>query len=103
MTEFIVENKRSRDRHLRHESLYRRGLPCINSSHCGIEDFIEKISGLSDVKKILVYGTEDDDFDTDVPTLRALACDSLEIILVDGADHHFTGRVDDFIALVDLI
>ena len=75
----------------------------INSSHCGIEDFIEKISGLSDVKKILVYGTEDDDFNTDVPTLRALACDSLEIILVDGADHHFTGRVDDFIALVDLI
>ena len=55
------------------------------------------------MKKILVYGTEDDDFNTDVPTLRALACDSLEIILVDGADHHFTGRVDDFIALVDLI
>ena len=75
----------------------------INSSHCGIADFTKKISGLSEVKKILVYGTEDDDFNTDVPALRALACDSLEIILVDGADHRFSGRVDDFIALVDLI
>ena len=75
----------------------------INSSHCGIEDFAEKILGFSEVKKILVYGTEDDDFNTDVPALRALACDSLEIILVDGADHRFSGRVDEFIALIDLI
>jgi alpha/beta superfamily hydrolase len=45
----------------------------------------------------------DDDFDDIVPILKALECDNLEIIVLDGVDHDFTGKVDDFIALIDLI
>ena len=75
----------------------------INSSHNGIEDFAERILSLSQVKKILVYGRKDEDFDKDFPTMNALVCDNLEIVVLDGADHHFTDKVDDFIALVDLL
>ena len=35
--------------------------------------------------------------------MNALACDNLEIIVLEGVDHDFTGKVDDFIALIDLI
>ena len=55
------------------------------------------------MEKYLVYGRKDEDFDKDFPTINALVCDKLEIILLDGVDHDFTGRVDDFIALIDLI
>ena len=75
----------------------------INSSHKGIEDFAEIIKSLPQIEKYLVYGRNDEDFDKDFPTINALVCDKLEIILLDGVDHDFTGRVDDFIALIDLI
>ena len=75
----------------------------INSSHKGIEDFAERILNLSRVQKILVYGRDDEDFDKDFPTMNALACDNLEIVVLDGVDHHFTNKVDDFIALADLL
>ena len=75
----------------------------INSSHKGIEDFAERILSLSQVKKILVYGRNDEDFDKDFPTMNALACDNLEIVVLNGVDHDFTDKVDDFIALIDLI
>ena len=75
----------------------------INSSHQGIEDFAERIQSLPQIKKILVYGRNDEDFDNDVPTMNALVCDNLEIIVLDDIDHNFTGKVNDFIALIDLI
>ena len=75
----------------------------INSSHMGIDNFAEIILSLSRVQKILVYGRDDEDFDKDFPTMNALACDNLEIVVLNGVDHDFTGRVDDFIALIDLI
>ena len=75
----------------------------INSSHKGIENFAERILRLSQVKKILVYGRNDEDFDKDFPTMNALACDNLEIIVLDGVNHEFKGKVDDFIALADLL
>ena len=75
----------------------------INSSHKGIGDFAERILSLSQVKKILVYGRKDEDFDKDFPTMNALACDNLEIVVLDGVDHHFTDKIDDFIALIDLL
>lgn len=75
----------------------------INSSHIGIEDFAERILSLPQVKKYLVYGREDEDFDKDVPTMNALACDNLEIVVLDGVDHDFAGKVDDFISLIDLL
>ena len=75
----------------------------INSSHMGIDNFAEIILSLSRVQKILVYGRDDEDFDKDFPTMNALACDNLEIVVLDGVDHHFTDKVDDFIALADLL
>ena len=75
----------------------------INSSHKGIEDFAERILSLSRVQKILVYGRNDEDFDKDFPTMNALTCDNLEIIALNDVDHDFTDKVDDFIALIDLL
>ena len=75
----------------------------LNSSWSNIEVFIERIKSLPHVKKIFVYGAMDDDFDDIVPRLKALECDNLEVVILDGVDHYFTGKVDDFIALIDLI
>ena len=75
----------------------------INSSHMGIDNFAEIILSLSRVQKILVYGRDDEDFDKDFPTMNALACDNLEIVVLDGVDHHFTDKIDHFIALADLL
>ena len=75
----------------------------INSSHNGIEDFAERILSLSRVQKILVYGRDDEDFDKDFPTMNGLTCDNLEIVVLDGVDHHFTDKINDFIALADLL
>ena len=75
----------------------------LNSSWSNIDDFIEQIRSLPHVKKIFVYGAKDVDFDDIVPRLKTLTCDNLEIIVLDGVDHDFTGRVDDFIALIDLL
>ena len=75
----------------------------INSSWTSIGDFLERIQSLPDVKKIFAYGAKDVDFDFIVPRLKTLECDNLEIIVLDSVDHEFTDRIDDFIALVDLI
>ena len=75
----------------------------LNSSWSSIEDFLERIKSLPHVKKTFVYGALDDDFDKIVPRLKELACDNLEIVVLDGVDHDFTGKVGDFIALIDLI
>ena len=75
----------------------------LNSSWSETDVFIERIKSLPRVKKTFVYGAMDDDFDDIVPRLKALECDNLEIVALEGADHYFTGRVDDFIALIDYI
>ena len=74
----------------------------VNSTFITFADFEEKLHELTGVKKILVYGTGDDDFAC-VPMLQAIACENLEIITVEGANHEFTGMVNEFIALIDLI
>ena len=75
----------------------------INSSYITMDAFVERVLSLSHVQKIFVYGSKDIDFDCIVPRLKALECDNLEIVILDGVDHEFTGRIDDFIALSDLI
>ena len=75
----------------------------INSSWSTTDTFLDIIQSLPHVKKIFVYGAWDVDFDDIVPKLNALACDNLEITVLDGVDHDFTDKVDDFIALVDLL
>lgn len=75
----------------------------INSSWSNMDAFLEKIHSLSCVKKIFVYGARDVDFHDIAPKFKALACDNLGIIVLDDVDHDFTDKVDDFIALIDLI
>ena len=75
----------------------------INSSWGNIDNFTKRIQSLTDVKKIFVYGTNDVDFNDIVPRLKTMACDNLEIVILDGIDHSFTDRADDFIELIDLI
>lgn len=79
-----------------------RKLLGINASLIDADDLVAQLQKLPHVKKILAYGTEDDDFAC-VPMLQALACENLEVITVEGANHEFTGMVDEFIALIDLI
>ena len=75
----------------------------INSSWSNIDTFLALIQNIPQVKKTFVYGANDVDFDDIVPKLKALACDNLEIIVLDGVNHDFTGKVETFIALVDLL
>ena len=75
----------------------------LNSSWSNIEEFLERTNSLPHVQKTFVYGAMDEDFDDIVPRLKAEDCDNLEIIVLDGVDHDFIGKVDDFVALIDLI
>ena len=73
----------------------------INTSYIDISDFEERLRALPDVHKVLIYGTEDDDFDEVIPVLREMTCEKLELKFVDGADHSFTDMLEEFIALAD--
>ncbi len=75
----------------------------INSSLKSIDDLIKRIQNIDFVEKIFVYGTEDEEFDKIVPILNSLGCDNLKVMTAQGADHEFTDRIDDFVALIDLI
>ncbi len=82
---------------------YAKSFLGINSSCYDIDDLVEQIEKQQGLKKIFVYGERDVDFGYIVPRLRTLGCDNLKIITIEGVDHKFKGRVDDFIALIDLI
>ena len=74
----------------------------INPSLSTTDDLLEQLRKIPQVKKILVYGTDDEDFEC-MPLLQRMDCENLEILTVEGADHEFTDMVDAFIALIDLI
>jgi hypothetical protein len=57
----------------------------------------------AEVKKIFVYGTEDEEGCDMIPMFEKRGIPNFEIKLVEGADHSFTGMVDKFIRLVDLL
>ena len=58
---------------------------------------------LPDIFKVMVYGTEDEDSGEVIPALREMESNNFELKLVDGADHSFTGMVEEFVALADEI
>ena len=68
-----------------------------------LQDFAEKLQALPFVHKLMVYGTKDDAYEECVPGLTDLACENLEVITVDGADHEFRGMLEEYIALIDLL
>lgn len=75
----------------------------INSSCSNADDFVNRIQSLPRQKKIFVYGAEDIDSHDIVPRLKTLVCDNLELVVLDGVDHNFTDKVDDFINLIDFL
>jgi hypothetical protein len=75
----------------------------INTSYIDISDLEERLMALSSIYKVLIHGTEDDDFNEIVPIISKMECNKIEIKIVDGADHSFTGMVEEFIALADEI
>lgn len=75
----------------------------INTSYIDISDLKKRLLALPDVSKVMIYGTEDDDFDEVVPSLTEMTCDNLTVKFVEGADHSFTKMTDEFIALADCL
>ena len=74
----------------------------INTSIVDIQDFKDKLNRLSRIKKVLVYGTEDELFYI-VPSLENTEGDNLETKIIQGADHEFKGMFEEYISLVDLL
>ena len=75
----------------------------INTSFIEISELEEKLKALSNVSKLMIYGTRDDDFEAIVPALGEMNCDNFAMEFVDGADHSFTDMLDEFIALAERI
>ena len=75
----------------------------INTSYIDIPDLKEKLMALPDILKVMIYGTEDEDFEEIVPALSEMECNNFELKLVDGADHSFTGMTEELIALSDYL
>lgn len=84
------------------EFLETEKIVAVNSSFIDFFDFKDKLLGLSHINKTLIFGTEDDLYDY-VPLLKEFKCDNLEVITVDGADHNFSGMLEEFTGLIDLL
>ena len=68
----------------------------------GFSDLKAQMLALPQVDKIQVYGTKDDEYAC-VPLLKSAQIPNLQVLTVEGADHEFSGMVDNFIALIDLL
>lgn len=75
----------------------------INSSFAEVSDLEDELKSISDVFKLMIYGTKDDDFDRVILELRKMHCDNLAFEFIDNADHNFTDMLDKFIALADYL
>ena len=62
----------------------------------------KQLQKMDHIEKIFVYGTKDPSHKY-IPLLESKNFRSLRIDCVEGADHQFNGRLDDYIALSDLI
>lgn len=74
----------------------------VNSSYIDFENFEEKLENLPEVEKILVYGTNDEDYD-EVAQLKNSNIENFKFLSVEGADHSFSGMLKEFIALVEFL
>ena len=75
----------------------------VNSSFITVADFEEKLQDLPNVKKILVYGTKDDEYDIVFPVLTTKEEENLKILFIQGADHRFSDMLPEFIQTIDLV
>ena len=77
-------------------------LVCVNTSTSGYDRLKEKLLKLSHVSKIFVYGDKDDEYHF-LPRLEKENFENFELITVSGANHEFTGMVEEYILLSDLL
>ena len=75
----------------------------VNSSFITFADFEEKLQDLSYMKKILVYGTEDDEYDVVFPALMTKKDENRKFHFIEGADHRFSDMLPQFIQTIDLV
>ena len=75
----------------------------LNTSFISFDDFEKKLQALPSVKKFLIYGTEDDDFNIVFPALRDKQNDFLKTMFVSGADHRFSNLPLPIINSMNLI
>ncbi len=78
-------------------------LLCINPSFVPGHDPSDRLIIRSKIEKIFVYGTKDEEGCELAPKLSEREIPNFEIRWVEGADHEFTGMVDEFVNLIDLI
>jgi dienelactone hydrolase len=78
-------------------------LLCINPSFVPGHDPSNRLILQSAVEKVFVYGTEDEEGRELIPKLKARGIRNLQIELINGADHSFTGMVDEFVSLIDIL
>ena len=78
-------------------------LLCINTSFVPGHDPSDRLIIRSKVEKIFVYGTKDVEGHELVPMLMEREIPNFEIRWVEDADHQFTGMVDEFVSLIDLL
>ena len=75
----------------------------VNTSFITFADLEEKLRALPCVKKFLLYGTKDDEYDIVFPALRDKQDAFLRTIFVGGADHRFSEMPEQIIYSVDLV
>ena len=75
----------------------------VNSSFITFADFEEKLQDLPCMKQILVYGTEDDEYDVVFPVLTTKEEENLKTLFIEGADHRFSDMLPQFIQTIDLV
>jgi hypothetical protein len=80
-----------------------RKLICINPSFPPGHDPSNRLILRSKVEKIFVYGTKDEEGYFLIPKLKEREIPNFQIKMIEGADHQFTGMIDEFISLIDLI
>ena len=78
-------------------------LICINPSYVPGHDPSERLIIRSKVDKIFVYGAKDDEGCELAPKLLERKIPNFEIRWAEGADHEFTGMVEEFVSLIDIL
>ena len=76
---------------------------CINPSFVPEHNPCNRLKLLPSVEKIFVYGTKDEEGQEMIPILQKEEITNLEIKTIDGADHEFTGMLEEFISLIELV
>lgn len=85
------------------QNVSTKKLLCINPSFVPGRDPSDRLIALSKVEKTFVCGTNDNEACEPVSTLMEKKIPHFEIRWVEGADHEFTGMVDEFVKLIDLL